>query len=108
MINKIKNENKDNSEKIKEEQERIEAEKKALENINRQEKIIDYFINLDESIQKDIVNLAEQDYLKEMPNINTEMLQIYKKSSYRVYLKMIYSKLSNILKIEYPELLERK
>lgn len=37
-----------------------------------------------------------------------EMLQIYKKSSYRVYLKMIYSKLSNILKIEYPELLERK
>ena len=108
LINKIKNENKDNSEKIKEEQERIEAEKKALENINRQEKIIDYFINLDESIQKDIVNLAEQDYLKEMPNINTEMLQIYKKSSYRVYLKMIYSKLSNILKIEYPELLERK
>ena len=108
LINKIKNENKDNSEKIKEEQERIEAEKKALENINRQEKIIDYFINLDKSIQKDIVNLAEQDYLKETPNINTEMLQIYKKSSYRIYLKMIYSKLSNILKIEYPELLERK
>ena len=70
------------------------------------DKVINSFLNLDKETQKNIVDMAEKNYLKEVPNVNTDLLQIYRKNSYRVYLKMIYLKLLDILKIEYPKILK--
>jgi len=104
LLNKIKNENINKAEKILKEQKKINDEKKVIENNNKMNKVINSFLNLDKEIQKDIVDMAEKNYLKEVPNINADLLQIYRKNSYRVYLKMIYLKLLDILKIEYPKI----
>ena len=50
------------------------------------------------NIQKNIVDLAEQNYLKENSEINIEMLKIIKKNTYRVYLKMIHFKILEVTK----------
>ena len=106
LVNKIKNENINKAEKILKEQKKINDEKKVIENNNKMDKVINSFLNLDKETQKDIVNMAEKNYLKEVPNINADLLQIYRKNSYRVYLKMIYFKLLDILKIKYPKILK--
>ena len=62
------------------------------------DKIIDNFLSLDKEIQENVVNLAEQNYLKENSVINIEMLKAIKKNTYRTYLKMIYFKLLEIIK----------
>lgn len=104
LVKKIKNENINEAEKILKEQKKINDEKKVIENNNKMDKVINSFLNLDKEIQKDIVDIAQKNYLKEVPNINADLLQIYRKNSYRVYLKMIYLKLLDILKIEYPKI----
>ena len=53
---------------------------------------------MDKSIQENIVDLAEQNYLKENSTINIEMLKVIKKNTYRTYLKMIYFKLLEVIK----------
>ena len=106
LVNKIKNENINKAEKILKEQKKINDEKKVIENNNKMDKVINSFLNLDKETQKDIVNMAEKNYLQEVPNINADLLQIYRKNSYRVYLKMIYFKLLDILKIKYPKILK--
>ena len=98
LINKIKKENKNNIEKTLEEQKKIKDEEKSIENTNNMDKIIDNFLSLDKEIQENIVNLAEQNYLKENSVINIEMLKAIKKNTYRTYLKMIYFKLLEIIK----------
>ena len=98
MINKIKKENKNNIEKTLEEQKKIKDEEKSIENTNNMDKIIDNFLSLDKEIQENVVNLAEQNYLKENSVINIEMLKAIKKNTYRTYLKMIYFKLLEIIK----------
>ena len=100
LINKIKNENINEAEKILKEQKRINDEKKVIENNNKMDKVINSFLNLDKETQKDIVDMAEKNYLKEVPNINADLLQIYRKNTYRVYLKMIYFKLLEVIKSE--------
>ena len=100
MINKIKNESKDEAEKILKEQKKINDEKKIIENNNKMDKVINSFLKLDKEVQKNVVNIAEQSYLKEVPNINVDLLGIYKKNTYRVYLKMIYFKLLEVIKSE--------
>lgn len=100
LINKIKNENINEVEKILKEQKRINDEKKVIENNNKMDKVINSFLNLDKETQKDIVDMAEKNYLKEVPNINADLLQIYRKNTYRVYLKMIYFKLLEVIKSE--------
>ena len=64
------------------------------------DKVINSFLKLDKEVQKNVVNIAEQSYLKEVPNINVDLLGIYKKNTYRVYLKMIYFKLLEVIKSE--------
>ena len=64
------------------------------------DKIIDNFLSLDKKVQENVVNLAEQKFLKENPKINLDMLKTIKKSSYRSHLRMIYSKLLEIIKRE--------
>jgi len=59
---------------------------------------VNEFLKLDKSIQENIVDLAEQNYLKENSTINIEMLEVIKKNTYRTYLKMIYFKLLEIIK----------
>ena len=98
LINKIKKEHKNNIEKTLEEQKKIKDEERSIENTNNMDKIIDNFLSLDKEIQENVVNLAEQNYLKENSVINIEMLKAIKKNTYRTYLKMIYFKLLEIIK----------
>ena len=98
LINKKKKENKNNIEKTLEEQKKIKDEERRIENTNNMDKIIDNFLSLDKEIQENVVNLAEQNYLKENSVINIEMLKAIKKNTYRTYLKMIYFKLLEIIK----------
>jgi len=98
LINKIKKENKNNIEKTLENQKKIKDEERSIENTNNMDKIIDNFLSLDKEIQENVVNLAEQNYLKENSVINIEMLKAIKKNTYRTYLKMIYFKLLEIIK----------
>ena len=98
LINKIKKENKYNFGKTLEEQQKIKDEERSIENTNNMDKIIDNFLSLDKEIQENVVNLAEQNYLKENSVINIEMLKAIKKNTYRTYLKMIYFKLLEIIK----------
>ena len=98
LINIIKKENKNNIEKTLENQKKIKDEERSIENTNNMDKIIDNFLSLDKEIQENVVNLAEQNYLKENSVINIEMLKAIKKNTYRTYLKMIYFKLLEIIK----------
>ena len=98
LVNKIKKENKNNIEKTLENQKKIKDEERRIENISNMDKIIDNFLSLDKEIQENVVNLAEQNYLKENSVINIEMLKVIKKNTYRTYLKMIYFKLLEIIK----------
>ena len=98
LINKIKKENKNNIEKTLEDQKKIKDEERRIENTINMNKIIDNFLSLDKKIQENVVNLAEQNYLKENSVINIEMLKAIKKNTYRTYLKMIYFKLLEIIK----------
>ena len=98
LVNKIKKENKNNIEKTLENQKKIKDEERSIENTNNMDKIIDNFLSLDKEIQENVVNLAEQNYLKENSVINIEMLKVIKKNTYRTYLKMIYFKLLEIIK----------
>ena len=100
LINKMKKENKDNIERILEKQKKIKDEEKKIENSINMDKIIDNFLSLDKEIQESIVNLAEQKFLKENPKTNLDMFKAIKKSSYRSHLRMIYSKLLEIIKIK--------
>ena len=100
LINKIKKENKDNIEKILENQKKIKDEKRIIENTINMDRIIDNFLSLDKEIQENVVNLAEQKFLKENPQTNLDMFKAIKKSSYRSHLRMIYSKLLEIIKRE--------
>ena len=100
LINKIKKENKDNIEKILEEQKKIKDEERRIENSICMDKIIDNFLSLDKEIQENVVNLAEQKFLKENPQTNLDMFKAIKKRSYRSHLRMIYSKLLEIIKDE--------
>ena len=95
---KFAKENKNNIEKTLEEQKKIKDEERSIENTNNMDKIIDNFLSLDKEIQENVVNLAEQNYLKENSVINIEMLKAIKKNTYRTYLKMIYFKLLEIIK----------
>ena len=98
LVNKIKKENKNNIEKTLENQKKIKDEERSIENTSNMDKIIDNFLSLDKEIQENVVNLAEQNYLKENSVINIEMLKVIKKNTYRTCLKMIYFKLLEIIK----------
>ena len=100
LINKIKKENKDNIEKILENQKKIKDEKRIIENTINMDRIIDNFLSLNKEIQENVVNLAEQKFLKENPQTNLDMFKAIKKRSYRSHLRMIYSKLLEIIKDE--------
>ena len=100
LIKKIKNENKDKTEKIKEEQEKIEEEKKIRKNIEKQNRILEEFLTLDEEIQKDITKQAEKFY-----HGSESTLEMFKKASYTTYLKAIYKGLLRVIKENYPKVL---
>ena len=100
LINKIKKENKNNMEKTLKNQKKIKDEERSIENTINMDKIIDNFLSLDKETQENVVNLAEQKFLKENPQTNLDMFKVIKKSSYRSYLRMIYSKLLEIIKRE--------
>ena len=98
LISKIKSEDKNELKKIQKEKEIIITEERIKENDKKQNQFVNEFLKLDKSIQENIVDLAEQNYLKENSTINIEMLEVIKKNTYRTYLKMIYFKLLEIIK----------
>ena len=100
LIKKIKNENKDKTEKIKEEQEKIEEEKKKRKKMEKQNRILEEFLTLDEEIQKDITKQAEKFY-----HGSESTLEMFKKASYTTYLKAIYKGLLRVIKENYPKVL---
>ena len=98
LISKIKSEDKNELKKIQKEKEIIITEERIKENDKKQNQFVNEFLKLDKSIQENIVDLAEQNYLKENSVINIDMLKAIKKNTYRTYLKMIYFKLLEIIK----------
>ena len=98
LISKIKSEDKNKLKKIQKEKEIIITEERIKENDKKQNQFVNEFLKLDKSIQENIVDLAEQNYLKENSVINIDMLKAIKKNTYRTYLKMIYFKLLEIIK----------
>lgn len=98
LVNKIKNENQNELKKVQKEKKITKDEERIKENNEKLDKYIDEFLKLDKNVQKNIVDLAEQNYLKENSEINIEMLKIIKKNTYRVYLKMIHFKILEVTK----------
>ena len=70
-------------------------------------KLVEVYICKYEKVQENFVHLAEEKYFEENPAIkNSDLFRTMKITSYRVYLRTIYQKLLDILKIELPELIE--
>ena len=67
---------------------------------------IEYFLTLDRELQKEIVKKSEENYLKTHPD--DKGLEIFKTTSYNLYLQVIYKELIEVIRKNYPELLENK
>ncbi len=107
MLKQIKNENENTTKKIEEENKKNESQEKVINMSNEQNQVINNFLNLDKKVQENFVHLAEEKYFEENPTIkNSDLFRTMKITSYRVYLRTIYQKLLDILKIELPELIE--
>lgn len=87
------------SKKIKESETKV--------NIQKQEDIIKNFLSLDKNIQKEIIDVAEKKYFKEFPEVERNVVfKKVKENSYFLYLKMLYPKLLDTLKIEFSDVLQ--
>ena len=87
------------SKKIKESETKV--------NIQKQEDVIKNFLSLDKNIQKEIIDVAEKKYFKEFPEVEKNVVfKKVKEDSYFLYLKMLYSKLLDTLKIEFSDILQ--
>ena len=87
------------SKKIKESETKV--------NIQKQEDIIKNFLSLDKNIQKEIIDIAEKKYFKEFPEVEKNVIfKKVKENSYFLYLKMLYPKLLDTLKIEFSDILQ--
>lgn len=87
------------SKKIKESETKV--------NIQKQEDIIKNFLSLDKNIQKEIIDVAEKKYFKEFPEVEKNVVfKKVKENSYFLYLKMLYPKLLDTLKIEFSDILQ--
>lgn len=87
------------SKKIKESETKV--------NIQKQEDIIKNFLSLDKNIQKEIIDIAEKKYFKEFPEVEKNVVfKKVKENSYFLYLKMLYPKLLDTLKIEFSDILQ--
>ena len=87
------------SKKIKESETKV--------NIQKQEDIIKNFLSLDKNIQKEIIDIAEKKYFKEFPEVQKNVVfKKVKEDSYILYLKMLYPKLLDTLKIEFSDILQ--
>lgn len=87
------------SKKIKESETKV--------NIQKQEDIIKNFLSLDKNIQKEIIDVAEKKYFKEFPEVEKNVVfKKVKENSYFLYLKMLYPKLLDTLKIEFSNILQ--
>jgi len=87
------------SKKIKESETKV--------NIQKQEDVIKNFLSLDKNIQKEIIDVAEKKYFKEFPEVEKNVVfKKVKEDSYFLYLKMLYPKLLDTLKIEFSDILQ--
>ena len=68
--------------------------------MEKQNRILEEFVTLDEEIQKDITKQAEKFY-----HGSESTLEMFKKASYTTYLKAIYKGLLRVIKENYPKVL---
>ena len=107
LLKQIKNEDENVTKKIEDENKKRETQEKIINVSNEQNKIINNFLSLDKNIQKEIIDVAEKKYFKEFPELEKNVVfKKAKENTYFLYLKMLYPKLLDTLKIEYPEILK--
>ena len=106
LIEKIKNKEKFKTNEVEEIRKKEEKAREIVEEYATKKQTIEYFLTLDKEIQKDIVEKGEINYLKTHPDGNG--LEIFKTVSYNLYLQVIYKELIEVIRKNYPELLENK
>ena len=103
LIENIKNKNKLKEKEIQETRKKEEKVREIIEEHVIKREIIEYFLTLDKEIQKDIVEESERNYFKMHPEVKD--LEIFRKTSYSLYLQVIYKELIYVIERNYPELL---
>ena len=103
LVEKIKNKDKSKTKEIEEIKKKEEKVKTIIEEHATKKEKIEYFLTLDNEIQKDIVEKSEKNYLKKHPEVKD--LEIFKKASYSLYLQVVYKELMSVIEKDYPELL---
>lgn len=106
LIENIKNKEKFKTNEVEEIRKKEEKAREIVEEYATKKQTIEYFLTLDKEIQKDIVEKGEINYLKTHPDGNG--LEIFKTVSYNLYLQVIYKELIEVIRKNYPELLENK
>ena len=106
LIENIKNKEKFKTNEVEEIRKKEEKAREIVEEYATKKQTIEYFLTLDKEIQKDIVEKSEINYLKTHPDGNG--LEIFKTVSYNLYLQVIYKELIEVIRKNYPELLENK
>ena len=98
LVEKIKNKDKSKTKEIEEIKKKEEKVKTIIEEHATKKEKIEYFLTLDNEIQKDIVEKSEKNYLKKHPEVKD--LEIFKKASYSLYLQVVYKELMSVIEAE--------
>jgi len=106
LIEKIKNKDKIKTKEIEEIKKKEKEVKAIIDEHVMKRQTIEYFLTLDRELQKEIVKKSEENYLKTHPD--DKGLEIFKTTSYNLYLQVIYKELIEVIRKDYSELLENR
>ena len=106
LVEKIKNKDKTKTKEIEEIKRKEEEVKAIIEEHLTKKQTIEHFLTLDRELQKEIVKKSEENYLKTHPD--DKGLEIFKTTSYNLYLQVIYKELIEVIRKDYSELLENR
>jgi phage replisome organizer N-terminal domain protein len=106
LVEKIKNKDKTKTKEIEEIKKKEEEVKAIIEEHLTKKQTIEHFLTLDRELQKEIVKKSEENYLKTHPD--DKGLEIFKTTSYNLYLQVIYKELIEVIRKDYSELLENR
>ena len=106
LVEKIKNKDKTKTKEIEEIKRKEEEVKAIIEEHLTKKQTIEHFLTLDRELQKEIVKKSEENYLKTHPY--DKGLEIFKTTSYNLYLQVIYKELIEVIRKDYSELLENR
>lgn len=106
LVEKIKNKDKSKTKEIEEIKKKEEKVTAIIEEHTTKKKTIEYFLTLNKEIQKNIIEKSEEKYLERYPD--NKGLEIFKTTSYNLYLQVIYKELIEVIRKDYSELLENR